>query len=79
MFQESFEGVSRKIEVCFNKVLSRFQGCLKELNGEKFQGCFNFDGVKRKMEGVSLRPSRELQGYLRKFQGCSKKVCFKKI
>ena len=30
-FQESFKGVSRKIEGCFNGVLSGFQGCLKEV------------------------------------------------
>ena len=49
VFQESFEGVSRKVEGCFNGV----QGCLKEVQGvfeDSFKGvsrmflrCFNKD------------------------------------
>ena len=31
MLQESFKGISRKIERFFNGVLSRFQVCLKEV------------------------------------------------
>ena len=41
MFQESFKGVSRKIEGCFNGVLSGFQECLEEVEWvfeESFQG-----------------------------------------
>ena len=43
MFQESFTGVSMKIEVYFNGVLSGFQGCLKEVQWlfeESFKKCF---------------------------------------
>ena len=48
MFQESFRGVSRKIEGCFNGVLRVFQGYFKEVL-RVIQGSFN--GVLRKFQG----------------------------
>ena len=48
MFQDSFKGVSRKIEGCFNGVLSGVQGGLKK--GQwMFKG--SFKAVSRKFSG----------------------------
>ena len=46
MFQKSLKAASKKIEGCFNGVLSGFQGCLKEI-----QWMFeeNFEVVSRKV------------------------------
>ena len=54
MFQESFMGVSRKIEGCFNGVLSVFQGYLKEVQWvfeESFKGVSRWRGVSRDLQG----------------------------
>ena len=70
MFQESFKGVSRKNEGCFNGYSSGFQGCLKEVQwvfeesfkdgSRMFKG--GFKGVSKKIEGCSERPLVRYKG-----------------
>ena len=60
MFQESFKGVSRKIEGCFKGDFSGFQGYLKE--------------VQRNYREVSKVFQGSLKGVLRRFLGCFKEV-----
>ena len=70
MFQESLKGDSRKIEGCFNGVLSGIQTCLQEVQwvfeesiksvARMFQG--SFKGVLTKIEGCSQIPSMVIQG-----------------
>ena len=68
MFQESFKGVSRKIEGCFNGVLREIQGCLKEFQWvfkARFQRCF-----KNVLKELSV--SRKIERCLRDLQWCFK-------
>ena len=75
VFQESFNGVSRKIE-----------GCLKrsfQWSSEKFQESSNvfkedFKGAQRKISGCFKEVSRMLQEH---YKGVSKKIegCFKAV
>ena len=58
-FSKSVKVVSRKIERCFNGVLSGFQVYMKE--------------VQRVFEGSFKYVLRKFQGNLRKFQLCFKK------
>ena len=59
MFRESFKGVSRKAEGCFNEVLSEFKRCLKE-----FQLVFeeSFKGVSRMFQGSFKDVARKIGG-----------------
>ena len=61
MFQECFKGVPRKIEGCFNRVLSGFQIHLK-----KVQRVFeeNFKCTCRKFQGSFMEVSAVFQGGL---------------
>ena len=49
MLQGSLKGISKKIEECFNGVLSGFQGCFKEVL-EVFQETFKGDS--RELQGI---------------------------
>ena len=64
VFQESFKGVSKKIEGCFNGVLSKFQRYLKEA-----QWVFeeSFKGIPRMFQG-------SFNVVTWKNEGCSKEV-----
>ena len=72
MFLGCFKDVSRKIEVCFNGVLSGFQGNLTE-------GCS--ESPLRGIQGSFKVYKRSLKGVSRQFQRCFNKVSsvFKEI
>ena len=53
MLQGSFKGISRKIEGCFNGVLSGFQRCEVQWVFER-----SFDGVSRMFQGSLKGVSR---------------------
>ena len=55
MFQGSINGVSRKIEGCSNRLLSGFQGCLKEFQWVLREVLKVFHGS---FKGVSMKFSR---------------------
>ena len=71
MLQESFKGVSRKIEVCFNSIFSGSHGYLREIQR-------GFKQLSRMFQGYFKKVSRVFQGRLRgvsrKFQRRSKEV-----
>ena len=74
VFQDSFMGVSRKIEGLKGD-FGRFQGYLKEVS-KVCQGCFNgvsgsFKEVSRKFQECLKKVSRVLQD---SFKGVSKKI-----
>ena len=71
--------VSRKIEGCFNGVLSWFQAYSNEAEwvfegsvSRMFSG--NFKGVSRKIDGYSKSPLRVIQGSLKVSKRSSKGV-----
>ena len=87
VFQESHKGDSRKIEGCFNGVLSGIQRCLQEVQwvleesfkvvSRMFQG--SFKGVPTKIEGCSQIPPRELQVSVSKRSSKVFQVSFKAV
>ena len=70
VLHENFKGVSMKIEGCFQRVFSGFQGYLKEIQRE-FQGSFKC--ISRVIRGNFKDVPRKFLVVSRKFKWCFKK------